>query len=295
MTFTPESPAWLAHKGLTEKAQKSFYWLRGSSEESKQELEQMLAIQKENITRVEEKNWKDRVKELAAPEFWKPMGILLVFFISSQWAGVNAVNFYSVTFTKQTLGDTVNEYLATFIIDCIRLISSIIACILLRRIRRRRLALLGGFGSVIPLFILSAFIYFTRVFNIENSLKLAAVPVTCLFAYIFFVTAGFVTLPWNLLGELLPMAKKSVGSGIASFVAYMSIFSVVKTMPAMFESLGTDGTFLVYGSMALLGTIFVYFCLPETKGKTLHEIEEYFKSSNKRDGDDSIKEVEVCM
>ncbi|CAG9770293.1 unnamed protein product [Ceutorhynchus assimilis] len=278
MTFTPESPAWLAQKGLSDEAQESFYWLRNASEENRQEFEQMIARVKatnNNTNKIDEKN---RLKELLEPEFWKPMAILLVFFISSQWAGVNAVTFYSINIMKQTLGESINEYLATFIIDCIRVIASIAQCILIRNIGRRPLALTGGFGTFIPLFILSGFIYSQKVFNIQNP-NLVAVPITCLLAYVFFVTAGFVSLPWNLIGELLPMAKRSTGSGIASFVAYMSIFSVVKTMPALFENLGTDGSFLVYGFMALLGTAFVYRCLPETKGKTLHEIEEYFKDS----------------
>ncbi|XP_066148673.1 facilitated trehalose transporter Tret1-2 homolog [Euwallacea fornicatus] len=293
MIFTPESPAWLAQKGLTKNAQRSFFWLRGSSEEAKHELEQILARQKETQQREQqhgcETGLKKWFKDVSAPEFWKPVLILLVFFITSQWAGVNAVSFYSVSFMKNILGDALNEYLATFIIDCVRLVGSVVACILLKKIGRRQLALIGGILTFLPLFILSAFIYVTRELHIEiTTPTLAAVPITCLLTYTFFVTTGFVTLPWNLMGELLPMSKKSLGSGVASFVAYISMFSVVKTMPAMVERLGTDGTFAIYGSMTLFGTVFVYMFLPETRGKTLHEIEDYFKS-----GKDDVLDVRL--
>lgn len=279
MTCTPESPVWLMQRGLTDRAERSWLWLRGPSDQSRQELGQMLAKNKENKHLDRCQTIKGGLKELRAPEFWKPMGILLVFFVTSQWAGVNGVNFYSVSFMKNTLGNSVDEYLATFIVDCLRLVSSIVSCILLKKIGRRQLALMGGIGTFLPLFTLSFFIYFTKTTNNLPEF-LTAVPVTCLLTYIFFVTSGFVSLPWNLLGELLPMSKKSLGSGIASFVAYMSIFSVVKTMPAMFDGLGVDGTFAIYGTMALVGTMFVFWCLPETRGKTLLEIEEHFKQKD---------------
>ncbi|KAH1018638.1 facilitated trehalose transporter Tret1-2 homolog [Dendroctonus ponderosae] len=292
MIFPPESPTWLAQRGRTEQARRAFYWLRGSSDASKSEIEQMLARQKE-INGSDGSSFIDHLKELLVPEFWKPMVILLVLFITSQWAGVNAVNFYSVTFMKEIFGDTVNEYLATFIIDCTRVIASIVSCILLRKIGRRQLGIIGGVGTYLPLMTLSVFTYITKLYNIENSISLAAIPITCLLVYIFFVTAGFVSLPWNLLGELLPMAKKSIGSGIASFVAYMSVFSVVKTMPALFEHYGVDGAFTVYATMTLFGTAFAACFLPETKGKTLHEIEKYFR--NEETDSDNGKTLDIRL
>ncbi|KAL1502547.1 hypothetical protein ABEB36_007673 [Hypothenemus hampei] len=279
MIFTPESPAWLAQNGLIEEARQAFYWLRGVSDESSKELEQILAKYKERNQEEVLRNFKSYLQELLNPEFWKPMVVLLVFFITSQWAGVNAVNFYSVTLMKETLGDSMDEYLATFIIDCIRLVASIVACFLVRNIGRRPLALVGGLGTFLPLFVLSAFIHFSPQLPL-NTTDLLAVPLTCLLTYVFFVTAGFVTLPWTLLGELLPLSKRSTGSGIASGIAYLSIFTVVKVMPQMFDNLGVDGTFLVYGCMAFCGTIFVYLCLPETKGKTLFEIEEHYRQNH---------------
>ncbi|XP_030755107.1 facilitated trehalose transporter Tret1-like isoform X2 [Sitophilus oryzae] len=277
MIFTPESPSWLAQKGFTTRATESFKWLRGNSDEATNELEEMLAKHKDTENSIEETGLKDMLKR----EFLKPMGILVMFFITSQWTGVNAVNFYSVALMKQTI-EGVNEYLATFVIDCIRLVSSVISCILLRKIGRRPLILAGGLGTILSLFTLSGYIYFTRSLHNQTSFSpLSIIPMVSLIVYIFFVTAGFVSLPWNLLGELLPLKYRSTGSGIASCIAYLSVFSVVKTMPDMFAMFGSDGTFLLYGIMGLVGTIFIYFCLPETKGKTLNEIEEYFKGTVK--------------
>ncbi|XP_050316291.1 facilitated trehalose transporter Tret1-2 homolog isoform X2 [Anthonomus grandis grandis] len=276
MTFTPESPTWLAQKGFIEKAENSFQWLRGSSEDAQHELTQMLAKINEN-RQCKDKTIMEKLKELRCPEFWKPMAILLFFFITSQWAGINAVNFYSVTFMKETLGNSFNEYLASFIVDCVRVVASIIACILMRKVGRRPLGIVSGIGTFIPLFLLSSFIYFTKSYGIEDSKSLSAIPITSLLMYIFFITAGFVTLPWNLIGELLPLTGRSLGSAIASCTGYMSMFTVVKTMPFLFENLSPEGTFLVYGGCALIGTVFIILYMPETKNKTLHEIEEFFK------------------
>ncbi|XP_076253841.1 facilitated trehalose transporter Tret1-like isoform X1 [Rhynchophorus ferrugineus] len=276
MLLVPESPAWLIQKGRTDTATRAFEWLRGRSEDANRELQEMLARQKN----MENNHDDNGLKEMLRKEFLKPMGLLIVFFITSQWTGVNAVNFYSVTLMKQTL-DNVNEYLATFVIDCIRLGASIVSCVLLRRLGRRPLILTGGLGTILSLFTLSAFIYITKYLSV-SSRTISIIPLLSLVVYTFFVTAGFVSLPWNLLGELIPLKQRSTGSGVASCIAYLSIFSVVKTMPEMFEVIGPEGTFLVYGMMGLIGTVFIYCCLPETRGKTLDEIEEYFSGATEK-------------
>ncbi|XP_060533871.1 facilitated trehalose transporter Tret1-like isoform X2 [Cylas formicarius] len=270
MLPTPESPPWLAKKGCSAGAETSFRWLRGGSEESQRELDIMLTNQKNHV----ERNLTP--KSFLVPEFLKPLGILTMLLVVSQWSGINAVNFYSVSLMKTAAGPGIDEYLATVFIDVVRVAASVVACLLIRKFDRRRLAVFGSLGTSIALFMLTAHIYLARFLR-QSSSTLFFVPVVALALYISFVAVAYVALPWTLLGELLPLTNRSVGSAVASCAAFLAMFSVVKTMPGMFDLLGADGTFLVYGVIAFLGVGFVYLVLPETRGRTLSEIEVYFK------------------
>nr|CAH7739006.1 unnamed protein product [Callosobruchus chinensis] len=278
LLFVPESPSWLAKKNKQEKAKHAFHWCRGYSEDAEKELNIMLQRQED------EKDVKISLKELQMPEFWKPLGIIVVYIVTNQWVGVNAITFYTVAIMKDTIGDGLDEYLAMILVDAVRVVMSVIACILLRNCTRRSLALVSGIGTFISLFTLSFFTYFSKMYP---EYSLSWMPVACLFLYIAAISIGFVPLPWALIGELFPLRLRSTGSSICSFMAFSAFFSVVKTSPGMFRTIGSSGTFLVYGVVALVGTIFVALFLPETRGKPLHEIEDGFKMKRSHSDSDS--------
>ncbi|XP_071453653.1 facilitated trehalose transporter Tret1-like [Hetaerina americana] len=107
-------------------------------------------------------------------------------------------------------------------------------------------------------------------------------PVVCLVLYVLFSTTGLIPLPWVMTGEVFPVAGRGFGSGVTSCVGFLAFFSVVKTAPALFASLEMGGAFCVYGGVVLVGTLLLHFCLPETKGRTLQEIEEAFQGRRRR-------------
>lgn len=80
-----------------------------------------------------------------------------------------------------------------------------------------------------------------------------------------------------MLPELFPQRVRGVTAGLTVCVAYFFAFIAIKAYPSMLVLLGNEFIFLFYGIVSLLGTLFVYFILPETKGKTLQEIENLFK------------------
>lgn len=204
-----------------------------------------------------------------------------IFFTIQQFSGVNAVAFYTVAIFKQTLsagGSSVNEYVAMGVLDISRVFMSVIACILLRRLGRRPLAIFSAAGTALSLLGLSAFLYFGGSLSGDNFL-VAWAPVIFLVAYMCFVSIGLVPLPWVMTGEVFPAAVRGIGSGSTSCVGFLVFFAVVKSGPAMFSSLGSHGAFMIYGLVATLGGIYLYFCCPETKNKTLQDIENKFNES----------------
>lgn len=99
----------------------------------------------------------------------------------------------------------------------------------------------------------------------------------CLLAYIVTSTFGFLTIPFTMLPELFPQRVRGVTAGLTVCLAYLLSFIAIKVYPSMLLIMGNELIFLFYGLVSLLGTVFVYFILPETKGKTLQEIENLFK------------------
>lgn len=98
-----------------------------------------------------------------------------------------------------------------------------------------------------------------------------------LLAYIVTSTFGFLTIPFTMLAELFPQRVRGVTAGLTVCLAYFLSFIAIKVYPSMLLIMGNEFIFLFYGLVSLLGTVFVYYILPETKGKSLQEIENLFK------------------
>lgn len=81
-------------------------------------------------------------------------------------------------------------------------------------------------------------------------------------------------IPWMLMGELFPAETKAVASGVAVMLNWFLVFLVTKTFPMMNTDLGTDTTFWIFAAIMAIATVFTYFFVPETKGKSLQEIQE---------------------
>ncbi|XP_011568339.1 facilitated trehalose transporter Tret1 isoform X2 [Plutella xylostella] len=277
--YAPESPSWLASKGRIDECIKSFQWYRGTAPETKMELDKMLSdqAQKQKV----KNNLKTLRTNLKKPEFWKPMTIMVVFFIVTQLSGVNVICAYTPIMMKELLGghNSRHDYTAMLGIDVLRCVSLGTACVLLRRLGRRPMAIFSGVLTSISLIALAMYLYLieTDVINhISPFISLGLMGI-----YMIVSNLGIVPLPWNMVGELFATATKGFGSGISVMMTSIAFFGTVKTAPHLFESIGFHGTYFFYGISTLLGTVFLIFFLPETRGKTLLQVEEYFRYGKK--------------
>ncbi|GLG93599.1 hypothetical protein R5R35_003750 [Gryllus longicercus] len=271
----PESPNWLLQRGRTEDARAALCKFRGGSCDVNKELDDMMCFAaKNNVVRL--KGFKETIQALLQPSTLKPFGILFLYFMIYQFSGVNTITFYAVDVFRMS-GTEMNRFLATVILGVVRLISTIIACISLRRCGRRPLTMISAIGCGLTMVGLGTYLHLREGWVLNEVEPVATwFPVACIFIFTVASTIGFLVVPWVMIGEVYPTQVRGIAGGLTTCSAHIFVFIVVKTFPEFKHLLGIPGTFWMYGAISLFGSLFFFFCLPETKGRSLQEIEDYF-------------------
>jgi hypothetical protein len=256
---------WLAGRGRADEAEASFKRLRGVNMPH-HELEALME-------RRQASSRAATLSEVLLPEAWKPLLILNTFFLFQQLSGVYVIVFYAINIAQEA-GVQTDAYLVSDLIAAKRLLSTMAVSYATVRFGRRPLSVLSGEGMTVCMCALIAYLH-------QGVTTVVWFPTITLIIYILTSTIGFFTMPWAMLGELFPLRVRGLAGGITSCCTYLFSFATIKVYPQMKHTLGSEGVFYFYGVAALLGTVFVWFCLPETQGKTLDEVKLLF--TKKRD------------
>lgn len=276
ISLSPETPPYLSTKGKFKECRKSFRWLRGWDSESEKELEILLNCQKQNSFPIRQvSKWKMYLETVKKPEFYKPTVIMMFMFVLFQMSGMTVVPSYTLLLMEEVTDGTIEPYTSMLLVDIVRFATAVLACIVVNKLNRRTVLFIGITISVVSLFFTSLLLYLKDFGYISGKYKWT--PLIPTLIYIFGKTLGILPIPWAIAGEIFPLAYRSLGSGISGMFLSLMFFVVVKTAPTSFRQIGVKGTFCVYGlSIAICGA-FLFYLLPETKGKTLYEIECHFK------------------
>ncbi|KAJ9592465.1 hypothetical protein L9F63_015881 [Diploptera punctata] len=259
--FLPESPVWLANRGMHEKAQKNLRFLRGTA--ARHDIDAFV---------VQTAPKSIPLRAILEPQIWKPLLIMNLFFFFQQFAGVFVVVFYAIDIAAEA-GVEANGYLVTVLIGLTRLVVTVGISYASKHYGRRPLAVISGAGMTLCMGVLAGYLLLRHLGEVG---EFPLLPAVCLVLFIFTSTVGFLTLPWAMIGEVFPSRVRGLAGGSTTCLAYLFSFAIVKTYPQMKHAMQSHGVFGFYGAMSLLGTLFVYFFLPETYGKTLEEVEEGF-------------------
>lgn len=287
VAMIPESPSWLLDNEQIDEAAKSFTWFRGYGAEAMDEWQKLVEGQKLSKMQNDAMGFKNILTMARTKSFYKPFVILLIYFATFQFSGANVITFYTITILKNSLGDNINEYSATMIVDISRFGTSVLSCIVVKKIGRRPLTTFSGIATTISLFGLSAYLHAAS--TNEHLKSLYAIPLIFFTLFIVFNTIGLNPLAWILTGELFPLRFRNIGTALVTFSNFVWFFISVKTTPGLFIVIGERVVFLLFGLCCLIGTMVLSMILTETRNKTLQEIEDSYGDKTT----DSLKTIQI--
>ncbi len=253
--FVPESPRWLARKGRTEEAQRTLTRFAGAGAAQRYMGDIQTSLSHADVS----------LKQLLTGRYRIPLLIGVLLAVFQQFSGINAIMYYAPEIFK-AIGTSVDSaFVNTVSVGAVNLLFTVVAIYLVDKAGRRALLLGGTAGQVISLAAVA------WLFQTQGSPFLVLVFIL-LFVASFAAAMGPVA--WIVISEIFPNRVRGLAMSIATFVLWTACYLVSQTFPMMVDGIGSAATFWVYAGCSLASLIFVWVAVPETKGRTLEEIEE---------------------
>ncbi|PTI09858.1 sugar porter family MFS transporter [Staphylococcus xylosus] len=262
VAFMPESPRWLLEH-RSEKAARDVMKLTFKDSEIDKEIADM-----KEINSISESTWN----VLKSPWLRPTLIIGSIFALLQQIIGINAIIYYAPTiFNKAGLGNA-TSILGTVGIGTVNVLITIVAIMIIDKIDRKRLLVIGNIGMVASLLIMAVLIW---TIGIQSS---AWIIVACLTLFIIFFGFTWGPVLWVMLPELFPMRARGAATGVAALVLSIGSLLVAQFFPILTEVLSVEQVFLIFAAIGICALIFVIKYLPETRGRSLEEIEADLRS-----------------
>lgn len=219
-------------------------------------------------------------QSVLVPQLIKPLAITCGLMFFHRFSGVAAFNFYAVdlfrAISSSESSPSINPHFAAVATGFVQLVAASVSGLLCDLVGRLPLlavstalmsAALAGFGF---------FAYYQEAVRAEGlapSSELDWIPLVCVIVFVCAFSLGLNPISWLLVGEMFPLEYRSVGPSLATGFSYVCAFVAVKTFVDFREHLGLYGTFWTYAGISTLGIAFSLLYVPETRGRTLDEME----------------------
>lgn len=250
----PESPRWLILNHETEKAIPIMN--RIGEENTQQAIDDIRA----SVTDIKER--------LFQPRYSKPILFAVILAMFNQLSGINAIIYYAPRIFEMAGFDTANAFLQPIYIGAANLMFTLLAMTMIDRFGRKKLLIIGSFGMI--------FFLGMTAFAFKDPGVANPNVIWYLIGFIAFFAFSQGAVIWVFISEIFPNSVRSQGGSLGSFTHWIMAAIISWTFPIIVEGSDMGGyySFVFYTLMMVLHLFFVWRFLPETKGKTLEEIQK---------------------
>ncbi|NUU67115.1 sugar porter family MFS transporter [Enterobacteriaceae bacterium BIT-l23] len=254
----PESPRWLIRKGREQSGLQVLCKINPDEGAAREQLATIKsALQSDS---------RAGLRELLAPRLRKVLAIGFCVALFQQITGINAIFYYAPEIFKTAGVDTSGAMSFTVLIGLMLVLSTLVSMWLIDKVGRRSLLIFGSMGMALALGGTGLMFRASE----PNTTGLLA----CILAYVIIFAASWGTVAWVVIAEIFPTQVRGVAVSIATFALWGGNFIVARFFPVLVENISAANTFFIFSGVSLVAWIFVIAMVPETKGKTLEQIED---------------------
>ena len=262
--FIPESPRWLVLRGCDGRAHTVLERIYRSSEAAEEEI----AAVRDTLSDSSKSEWR----ALFDPGIRKAVAIGVAIAILGQFMGVNAVLYYGPRIFENAGLSSGDSLFSQVLVGVVNMLTTVLALAIIDRVGRKQLVYWGVSGMIVSLLCIGFYFMCGAAWGLSDIFLLVF-----FLAYVFCCAVSICAVIFVLLSEMYPTRVRGLAMSIAGLALWIGTYLIGQLTPWMLENLRPAGTFFLFAVMCVPYILIVWRAVPETTGRSLEEIERYWR------------------